>query len=110
MALADRLLFDSKCCSQTRLNSAVVLCLDSMHRPAPRIESPRRHCAATTSHSRACFMNHWKKVSAIALTLLVGRPIVVGVSTAQESARRYENRLTLLDSPPPLLADYPEFI
>src|SRR5206468_3177348 len=33
------------------------------------------------------------------------------VADAQEpSGRVYENRLTLLENPPPLLADYPEFV
>jgi hypothetical protein len=34
---------------------------------------------------------------------------VVGIAE-EPAARIYQNRLTLLDNPPPLLADFPEFV
>src|SRR4051794_8902662 len=48
-------------------------------------------------------------------TLLWLAILVAGASSAaaladEQGARRYENRLTLLENPPPLLADYPEFV
>ncbi len=44
----------------------------------------------------------------LAVALLVGA-VFVGASPAQET-RKYENRLTLIKDPKPLLADYPEFV
>jgi hypothetical protein len=45
-----------------------------------------------------------------ALCLAAGWCFLSGVSVAEEPARTYENRLTRLVNPKPLLADHPEFV
>jgi hypothetical protein len=52
---------------------------------------------------------HWptKSILVLAIVLSFGRP---GVAAEQTGAREYENRLTRLTNPTPLLADHPEFV
>ena len=44
------------------------------------------------------------------LFVLVMSGLAFPVGADEPAARSYENRLTLLENPPPLLADYPEFV
>jgi nicotinamidase-related amidase len=52
---------------------------------------------------------HPRVVSAAIALAVIGSAAGAGVADEPPS-RIYENRLTLLDHPPPLLADYPEFV
>src|SRR5262245_50003701 len=42
--------------------------------------------------------------------LVAGLVVAVSLAAAEPDERTYENRLTRLADPPPLLADYPEFV
>jgi len=44
------------------------------------------------------------------LLSFIAAVLLATCSFAEEPARQYQNTLTLLKNPPPLLADYPEFI
>src|SRR5690349_8694812 len=46
----------------------------------------------------------------IRLSMIAGSFFALFALGAEPGGRVYENRLTLLENPPPLLADYPEFI
>lgn len=51
-----------------------------------------------------------KRIRLTLIPLLLLAPMPTGAQAEGDSQRVYENRLTRLDDPPPLLADYPEFI
>jgi nicotinamidase-related amidase len=50
----------------------------------------------------------WRRHSAMSVVLTLAA--VTGAAGQESGSRTYENRLTLLENPKPLLADYPEFV